>query len=165
MPNPSTQSFPPTKVLFVCHGNICRSPAAECIFAALATRAGVRAQFEIDSAATHNEHSGDAPYRDTQIELRARGYEVFGRSRHITTHDATHFEYVVCMDLMNHASLISRGFPAARVSLLRSHDPLATEQEVGDPWGYPDQFKGMADVIEAACVALLSKLRAERNAT
>ncbi len=146
------------KILFVCHGNICRSPAAECVFAALASRQGAAGLFEIDSAGVSNEHGGDAPYPDTQGVLRSRGYEVFGRSRQVMARDAQHFDHIVCMDRQNLRALLSRGFPAARLSLLRAHDPLAQHDEVGDPWGYPEKFEGMLDVIEPACRALLAKL-------
>ncbi len=149
---------PRIKILFVCHGNICRSPAAECVFAALVQRRGVQAAVEIDSAGVSSEHGGESPYPDTQAVLRRRGYEVFGRSRPVTKADASHFDFIVCMDRQNQSALLARGFPASRVSLLRSHDPAAQHDEVGDPWGYPEKFDGMMDVIEPACAALLSKL-------
>ncbi len=156
------RTLQPTKVLFICHGNICRSPAAECIFTALAERAGVLAQFEIDSAGTSQDHEGSSPYPDTQIVLRERGYTVFGKSRPIIKRDIAHFDCVVCMDQANHRNVIAFGFLPERVSLLLSHDPSAHDVEVGDPWGYPDAFAGMADVIEPACAALLHELLERR---
>ncbi len=91
----------PHRVLFVCLGNICRSPAAEIIFRKLVADAGREAEFEIDSAGTIGHHAGAAPDSRMAATLEARDYRICGRSREIRRADLEHFDLIVTMDETN----------------------------------------------------------------
>ncbi|HSH45955.1 MAG TPA: low molecular weight protein-tyrosine-phosphatase, partial [Longimicrobiales bacterium] len=88
-------------VLFVCLGNICRSPLAEALFRAAANEAGVSDRFRVDSAGTSGYHAGEPPDARGVEVARRRGVEVNGRSRQITGSDVTEFDYLVVMDSDN----------------------------------------------------------------
>jgi len=88
----------PHRVLFVCMGNICRSPAAEIIFRKLASDAGRAGEFEIDSAGTISYHHGAPPDERMAATLQRHGYHVTGRSRKVTAHDLVKFDLILTMD-------------------------------------------------------------------
>jgi len=156
----------PIRVLFVCLGNICRSPLAESVFRHLARSRGVEGRFEIDSAGTSGFHAGSAPDRRSVETALLRGVEVAGRSRKILAEDLVRFDYVVAMDGENRAHIerlrrsVSGG---ARVDLLRFWDPHG-EGDVPDPYyGGERGFEEVHDIVERSCVALLDHLLAERG--
>src|ERR1035437_6701125 len=89
-------------VLFVCMGNICRSPTAEIVFRHYVKEAGLDDQFLIDSAGTHDYHIGDAPDARSQRAAKQRGYDMSGlRGRQVDSNDFTRFDYVLAMDEAN----------------------------------------------------------------
>jgi protein-tyrosine phosphatase len=156
----------PIRVLFVCLGNICRSPLAESIFRHLARSRGVEDRFEIDSAGTSGFHAGSAPDRRSVETALQRGVEVAGRSRKIVAGDLVRFDYVVAMDGENRAEIerlrrsVSGG---ARIDLLRSWDPHG-RGDVPDPYyGGVRGFEEVHDIVERSCAALLDHLLAERG--
>jgi protein-tyrosine phosphatase len=153
-------------VVFVCLGNICRSPLAEGVFRHLVTQRGLHQHFEIDSAGTSSYHEGDPPDRRSAAVARARGIELAGRSRPLRWRDLERFDWVIVMDRENHADvsrLAAGRKPRARVHLLREFDPEANgELDVPDPYyGGAAGFERVQDMIERACTQLLQVMLEE----
>lgn len=159
----------PTRLLFVCMGNICRSPLAESVFRHLARERGVEERFEIDSAGTSGYHVGDPPDRRSVATARARGVTVTGASRPLSDRDLNEFDYIIVMDAENHAFVnrlqaAVRG--SARVHRLREWDPEQADLDVPDPYyGGPRGFEEVHDIVERSCAALLDHLLVESGVT
>jgi protein-tyrosine phosphatase len=155
-----------TRVLFVCLGNICRSPLAEAVFRAEARRRGVEHLFEIDSAGTSGYHAGCGPDRRSVETARRRGVQVTGTSRQVTDTDLHGFDYVIAMDGDNYAEIDQLKAAAdgtAQIFRLRDWDPRPDSLDVPDPYyGGPNGFEHVHDVIERSCAALLEALLTER---
>jgi protein-tyrosine phosphatase len=154
----------PTKVLFVCLGNICRSPLAEGVFRHLVEEAGLTDAFEIDSAGTGDWHAGEPPDpRATAVAL-GHGVSVGGRARQVTPSDLHGFDHVIAMDRENLAALRdmagARG-ASARIGLLREHDAEADgQQDVPDPYyGGASGFEEVFRIVSRSCRVLLDELR------
>ena len=156
----------PTRVLFVCLGNICRSPLAESVFRHLVRERGVEEQFEIDSAGTAGYHIGESPDRRTIETARGRGVEVRGAARQLAVEDLSRFDYIIPMDGDNLAGvrrLAGQDGAAARVQLLREWDPDDRGGNVPDPYyGGARGFEDVHDIVERSCAALLDHLLEER---
>jgi protein-tyrosine phosphatase len=160
----SSRSVPPERsVLFVCMGNICRSPTAEAVFRATAERAGIAAQLFIDSAGTGDWHVGQPPDRRAQAAASRRGYDLASlRGRQVAVEDFDRFGWIFAMDADNLQVL-----EALRPSDYRGHVglfldlvPHAPVREVPDPYyGGPDGFEHVLDLIEDASAALIARLR------
>jgi protein-tyrosine phosphatase len=161
----------PTRVLFVCLGNICRSPLAEGVFAHLAKERGVIDRFYVDSAGTGGWHSGEAPDPRMTKVAKKRGVALTSVARKVEPRrdfpDADGeggFDVVVAMDQENLEALLKAGCPSDRLSLLRSHDPAMEGKsgaalEVPDPYyGGADGFEEVYDLVLAACQGLLDGL-------
>jgi protein-tyrosine phosphatase len=150
------------RILFVCHGNICRSPLAEGVFRRLVQDAGVGEQFEIDSAGTSGYHEGEAPDPRTCAEATKRGVVLEHSARSVQPRDFDRFDYMLVMDGDNLAALERAQTPGARASirLLRSFDPGADPAaEVPDPYyGGVSGFADVHDMVERACRGLLDAL-------
>lgn len=154
------------KVLFVCLGNICRSPLAEGVFKHLVEREGLGGRFEIDSAGTSAYHAGDPPDPRTIAVARERGITVCGESRPVTGGDLEEYDYVVVMDAENEARVrrLAQGSAIrARIHRLREFDALANgELNVPDPYyGGSRGFEDVHDIIERSCAGLLAHIRTE----
>lgn len=156
------------KVLFVCLGNICRSPLAEGVFRHLVERAGLTERFEIDSAGTSAYHVGDPPDERTAEVALARGITLTGSARQITREDFRRFNYIIVMDRENLAAVqrlarISR--PAGKVLMLREFDEAAgNDRDVPDPYyGGPRGFEDVHDIVERSCAELLRHIRQEHQ--
>ena len=153
---------PPTRVLFVCLGNICRSPLAENVFRRLVEEAGLGERFEIDSAGTGSWHVGERPDARAASVARARGIELQGRARQVTQEDLVAFDYVLAMDRENLEELeymARRGDATAEIRLLRAYDPHADREEVPDPYyGGPSGFEDVFDIVSRSCRSLLASL-------
>jgi protein-tyrosine phosphatase len=153
------------RVLFVCLGNICRSPLAESIFRHLAKERGVEHLFEIDSAGTAGYHIGDPPDSRSTATARERGVLVEGVGRQMAGNDLNRFDYVLVMDRENLAAverLRARGPGLARVHLLREWDVEDPGADVPDPYyGGPQGFELVHDMIDRACRNLLDELLAD----
>lgn len=158
----------PVKVLFVCLGNICRSPLAESVFRHLARERGVEDRFELDSAGTSGWHVGAPPDRRSAATARARGVEVAGRSRQLAARDLRRFDYVIAMDAENLAEIEALQAAAggtARVHRLREWDPERGALDVPDPYyGGARGFEDVHDIVERSCAALLDHLLREQGA-
>jgi protein-tyrosine phosphatase len=154
------------RILFVCLGNICRSPLAEAVFRAEARRRGVEHLFELESAGTSGYHAGCGPDRRSVETARRRGVEVTGVSRQVTDEDLHRFDYVIAMDGDNYAELDQLKAAAdgtARVHRLREWDPEADTLDVPDPYyGGGSGFDRVHDIVERSCAALLDSLVGER---
>lgn len=154
------------RILFVCLGNICRSPTAEGVCRHLAGERGLDGEVVVDSAGTAGWHVGDAPDRRAVAAARDRGIDITGlRGRQVATHDFERFDLLLAMDADNHRDLLDLapdGTARAKVRLLREFDTAAVaagDLEVPDPYyGGPEGFAAVYDAIEAACNGLLDHL-------
>ena len=140
------------KILFVCHGNICRSPMAEFILKDMVKKAGKSADFEIDSVAVSREEEGNPVYPPARRELAKRGIACDGhRARRITEKDLAHFDYIYYMDGRNWQYLTRLfGDKAAKCQ------PLL-ERDVADPY-YCGGFEQTYQDIEEGCKRILEEL-------
>jgi len=151
------------KVLFVCLGNICRSPTAEGVFRQVVEQAGLLDDIEIDSAGTHAYHVGAPPDARAQDAARRRGIDLGSlRGRQARRHDIERFDYILAMDKENLQNLLSI-CPAgleSKVRLFLEFAPGRPEREVPDPYFGGDQgFERVLDMIEEAAEGLLAHLR------
>lgn len=150
-------------VVFVCMGNICRSPTAEVVFRHYVESAGLSDHIVIDSAGTHDYHIGDAPDLRTQRAARQRGYDMAGlQGRQVGEEDFRHFDYVLAMDSAN-LSALERLAPQghdAEVRLFLEFARHHAEREVPDPYyGGADGFERVLDMVEDAAEGLLRHIR------
>lgn len=149
-------------VVFVCLGNICRSPTAEAVFVDLLEREGLSSHFDVDSAGTGSWHVGEQADRRARAEARARGLEIGSIARQFTVEDFDQFEHVVVMDRSNFDDVVAlarRDEDRAKVRLLRSFDPDAPAGAgVPDPY-YEGGFDKVFDVCAAGARGLLRELR------
>ena len=151
------------RILFVCLGNICRSPTAEGVFRKRAMEAGLADRIEIDSAGTHAYHVGAPPDARAQQAARQRGIDLSGlRGRQATVRDIEQFDYVLAMDRENHENLLDicpDGFEH-KVRLFMEFAPTRSEKEVPDPYfGGPAGFDHVLDMIDEAAAGLLDDIR------
>lgn len=157
----------PIRILFVCLGNICRSPLAENVFRHLASERGVEHRFEIDSAGTSGYHAGSPPDARSAATARRRGLELVGASRQLTAADLRRFDLVIAMDAENLEeiqALRERAGGDARVHRLREWDHEADSLDVPDPYyGGERGFEDVHDLVERSCAALLDDLLGERE--
>lgn len=151
-------------VLFVCTGNICRSPTAEGVFRALVDEAGLADGIRIDSAGTQGYHVGEPPDRRSQAAARRRGIELGDlRAREISIRDFERFDYIVAMD-RGHVRILENFCPAGaeqRIRTMLEFAPDLPETEVPDPYyGGGGGFERVLDMIETAAAGLLADVRA-----
>ena len=147
-----------TRILFVCHGNICRSTMAQFVMQELTRRAGREDDFEIDSAATSREEIGNPPHRGTVAKLREVDVPVGRhRARQITRGEYDSWDHIIYMDRENAWGLehILGGDPDDKVSRLLDWTDLP--RDVADPW-YTGDFDATYEDILVGCRALLAKL-------
>lgn len=153
------------KVLFVCLGNICRSPTAEGVFRAQVERAGLSGQIEIDSAGTAAWHIGKSPDARAQAAAATRGYDLSPlRGRQVAVADFARFDFVLAMDAENLANLLEICPPEHRpkVRLFLSFSERWTGQAVPDPYyGGAEGFDQVLDMVEDAGQGLLAAIRTE----
>lgn len=159
-------STPITSVLFVCMGNICRSPTAEGVFRHVVTEAGLADAIRIDSAGTHAYHVGEAPDRRSRAAAARRGYSLDAiRARRVEAADLATFDYVLAMDRLNLVTLESMLAEEHRsqLGLFLPYAPGIGE-EVPDPYyGGAAGFERVLDLVEEASRALLEALRARHG--
>ena len=151
------------KVLFVCLGNICRSPTAEGVFTALIDREGLTDLVSVDSAGTGDWHVGNQPDRRAQAAAKARGYDLsMQRARQIKEMDFWDFDYVIAMDSQNHSDLSMMAPTNAqdRIRMFLSFAPKEGVTDVPDPYyGGANGFDHVLDLVEAASLGLLQEIR------
>jgi protein-tyrosine phosphatase len=150
------------RLLFVCLGNICRSPTAEGVMRHLLVEEGLDEVVELDSAGTGDWHVGHAPDHRSASAASGRGIELTGQARQVELADFEAYDLVLAMDRANHDDLLALAPDEAareRVRLLREYDPEAVatgELEVPDPYyGAADGFEDVLDLVTRACAGLL----------
>ena len=150
-------------VLFVCLGNICRSPLAEGVFLAAAEARGLGSRFEADSAGTAAYHSGEPPDPRTTSVAARHGVHLDSIARQATRHDFERFDVIVAMDRSNRRSLEGlrgrRSRPgAARIVMMRDYDPEPGNPDVPDPYyGGADGFERVYRILERCAEGLLDE--------
>jgi len=160
--------FRVVRILFVCMGNICRSPTAEGVMRHLLGERGLDGEIELDSAGTGGWHAGSPPDARATETARARGITLEGAARQVTVDDFEDYDLLLAADAENVAALrrIAPDAEAAeKIVLLRQFDPEAVaagDLDVPDPYyGGPSGFEDVLDLVASACEGLLSSLRAE----
>jgi protein-tyrosine phosphatase len=144
------------RVLFVCTGNICRSPTAEGVLRRLAELE--KANIHVESRGTHDYHVGEPPDDRAQDHAQRRGYDLSAqRAKHFSKRDFEEFDLVLAMD-RGHLRILQRLCPPQHAGKLRL---LLQDADVPDPYyGGPDGFEQVLDLVEAACRGLLHEMRA-----
>lgn len=148
-----------TRVLFICMGNICRSPTAEGVFRRMVEQQGLAGQIIADSAGTHDYHIGDAPDARSQAAAARRGYDLSGlRARQIVHNDFSTFDYLLAMDETN-LRLLQQQCPddcRERLKLFLEFADDGALREVPDPYyGGAQGFEQVLDLVEQAAQGLL----------
>ena len=156
-------------ILFVCMGNICRSPTAEGVFTALVAEQRLQQHFHIDSAGTHAYHVGDAPDLRSQQAARDRGIELKHLRARIFIHNDFHaFDHILVMDDDNY-QIVSQASPPEhkhKIKYLLDYAPQLNIREVPDPYyGGVHGFERVLDMVEAASAGLLNALKQNGDLT
>jgi len=151
------------KVLFVCMGNICRSPTAHGVFRSLVEKEGLSHRIHIDSAGTHAYHEGEPPDKRALSTAERRGVQMADlTARRVEPEDFHEFDYIVAMDQDNYMAL-SNVCPDAlynKLYMLMDFSPQARTREVPDPYyGGPAGFERVFDLVESGAQAFLQELR------
>jgi len=147
------------RILFVCHGNICRSPMAEFVMKDLVRQKGLADAYEIASAATSREEIGNPVYPPARRKLAEHDISCAGHAaRQVTRRDYEHYDLILGMDHANIRNIqrIAGGDPEGKITLLLDH-ALRSGQEVADPW-YTGDFDAAWDDILEGCEGLLAEL-------
>lgn len=148
------------RILFICHGNICRSPMAEFILKALVKAKGLEDEYYIESAATSTEEIGNPIYPPAKRCMTCHGvvFDAGKRARQVTPEDYNRFDRIICMDDMNIRWLqrIIPSDPQKKIHLLMSY--TGTGRNVADPW-YTDDFETAFQDILEGCEAMLNFTR------
>ena len=151
------------RVLFVCMGNICRSPTAEGVFREFVSRHAPGLQLEIDSAGTHDYHVGEPPDPRALRAASSRGLDISGlRARQVEETDFERFDLILAMDRVNYETLRDRSPPAyrSRIRLLLEFANGTGRDEVPDPYyGGAKGFEEVLDLLEDAAAGLLAEVR------
>ncbi|XP_031401052.1 uncharacterized protein LOC116211005 [Punica granatum] len=172
---PTQAEARPFSVLFVCLGNICRSPAAEGVFRDIVKKRGLDSKFEIDSAGTIGYHEGNLADPRMRAAAKKRGIEITSISRPIQPSDFRNFDLILAMDKQNREDILGaferwkfrETLPDdahKKVKLMCSYCKKHTDNEVPDPYyGGPQGFEKVLDLLEDACESLLDSILAESN--
>jgi protein-tyrosine phosphatase len=155
-------------ILFVCMGNICRSPTGEGLMRAIAQRRGLAERLEIDSAGTIGYHAGAPPDARMTQAAAAHGYTLAGRARQIKPADLERFDLILAMDSANHSDILALargGGHRARVAMLSEYLDDAWPRDVPDPYyGGAAGFEMVVRMVETACNAIADAIEAEGKA-
>jgi protein-tyrosine phosphatase len=145
------------KLLFVCTGNICRSPTAAGVFAHLVREAGLHDRISVESAGTHGYHAGQPPDERAQRHAKGRGYDLSAlRARQVSPEDFERFDLILAMDRGHQRLLRELSDPQHRHKIRL----LVAGHDVPDPYyGGPEGFESVLDMVEAACFGLLDHVR------
>nr|WP_314750177.1 low molecular weight protein-tyrosine-phosphatase [uncultured Porphyromonas sp.] len=160
-PTPNVEATRPIRILFVCLGNICRSPSAEGVFRHYVSEQGACDRYDIDSAGLIAHHEGELPDGRMRAHAARRGYELTSRSRPITYEDFFHYDYIIGMDSVNRERLLDlapTAETAQKVSLLTDWADDAPKDHIPDPYyGGAEGFEHVLDLIELCVPQLYRK--------
>jgi protein-tyrosine phosphatase len=156
-----------SRILFVCLGNICRSPTAEAVMRHLLDEAGLADAVHVDSAGTGAWHAGNPPDERSAAAALRRGITLAGAARQVRAADFADYDLLLCADASNARELLAQLAPddpaRARVRLLREFDPAAVasgDLDVPDPYyGGPRGFDDVLDLVTTACEGVLAAMR------
>jgi protein-tyrosine phosphatase len=155
----------PVKVLFVCMGNICRSPTAHGVFQSLVDEQGLGKSIQVDSAGTHSYHTGSPPDRRSQATAQSHGIDLKGlRARRFASSDFNEFDYLLGMDHANLTGILAlkpEGETRARAKLMLEYSDRFEQQEVPDPYFGDDGFDLVFDMIDDSARGLLKDIRSQ----
>jgi protein-tyrosine phosphatase len=159
----STPNDSIVRVLFVCLGNICRSPMAEGVFRHLVAQAGLADRIVADSAGTGAWHVGEPPHHGTRRVLCERGIDYSHQARAVAPDDLTRFDYLIALDSENLADLrrLARG-GHPKIARLLDYAPSARTRDVPDPY-YTGGFDAVYDLVEQGCRGLLERIILEHG--
>lgn len=150
------------RILFLCMGNICRSPSAHCYLQHLVDQAGLTDQFDIESAGTIGFHQGATPDARMQEVMQARGIPIIGRSKHLDSFDLEHYDLILAMDANNLTDAQALDPKQQYRNKIKLFSEYCTEHsivDVPDPYyGGDDGFENVMDIIEDGCRNLLETL-------
>lgn len=155
------------RVLFVCLGNICRSPMADAVFQDMIKKASLSDKIEVDSAGTGSWHVGESAHRGTLVVLKRNGIPYQGRARQFIHADFDKFDYILTMDSANLADVqrLAQG-TAANVTPFLSYantaGTITNETDVPDPY-YDQRFDYVYDLVVEGCTALLAHIRQQHH--
>ena len=156
----------PVKVLFVCMGNICRSPTAHGLFQTLVDKHQLGAVIQVDSAGTHSYHIGSPPDSRSQATARQRGVDLSGlRARRFVSADFNEYDYLLGMDRANIADMraIKPDTATANLQLMLEYSGKFNQVEVPDPYFGDDGFDLVFDMIDDASQGLLQHIRSQHK--
>jgi protein-tyrosine phosphatase len=163
-----TESKAAARVLFVCMGNICRSPTAEGVFRHYLREQAPDLDVAVDSAGTHDYHVGKPPDPRTVKAAAKRGIDLSQlRARQVQDDDFERFDLILVMDRLNHVTLLERSLPEhhARIRLFLEFAADAGREDVPDPYyGGAQGFEDVLDLVEQASAGLAEELRRRRRA-
>ena len=146
-------------ILFICMGNICRSPMAEGVFLHRLRERGLLDEHHVDSAGTGGWHAGDPPDHRSSEEAERNGVRLVSRARQVTADDFESFDLLICMDEENERNLIHMGCPPAKIRQLMAYHDESDHDIVPDPYyGGRDGFRLMFDLIDASVSGLIDRL-------
>lgn len=152
------------RVLFVCLGNICRSPLAHGILESMVREAGLSHLIEVDSAGTASYHLGELADLRSRKVAEKHGIRLTHRARVFAPRDLHAFDYILAMDCQNQKDILKHvdGDCLATIQLMRSYDPVNQNEDVPDPY-YGDQsaFEEVFEMLQRSCAALLEEIKLE----
>ncbi len=156
----------PRSIMFVCQGNICRSPLAQALFEHLLQRRGVAARYKVDSTGVSSYHLGESADRRMRETAARHGITVNHRARAVTQRDLAQHDLILTMDRDNYAILQRKAHSQqqrSRIRMFRDFDPDANGAiDVPDPWyGGMDGFQNVYEIVERTCEALLDQLEGD----
>lgn len=156
------------RVLFVCKGNICRSPLAQGIFDSVIAEQGLDKRVSSDSAGTSAFHSGEQPDERSIKIAKENGIDLDHQSRQLRLRDYSDFDYMIPMDLMNQTQLLQMKneaiSPTAQIVLMRKFDPKGESIEVEDPWAYDyDAFVNTYNTLYRSIIYFVEYLKENYN--
>jgi protein-tyrosine phosphatase len=153
------------KILFVCLGNICRSPLAAAIFKHKIKQRGIADLFEVDSCGTANYHIGDSPDSRSVTNARKNGVTIDHIGRQLQAEDLDYFDLILAMDKSNLSNIFrlqTHEVQIAKIKLMREFDPLQNGEEVPDPYyGGEKGFQEVFDILDRTAEKLIERLMAK----